>query len=359
MEVCDYLIVGAGIAGASAGYFLIPHGRVVLLEKEDMPGYHTTGRSAAFFAETYGNEQVRALTRASRDFFFAPPADFTDTPLLHYRGAVYVARADQMAELENFAREKDLPLTRGENFAQLKPGYMAGYCRDEGCHDIDVHALHQGYLRGIRAGGGEILTKAPLDGADPLGDGWLVRAGGREIKCRVLINAAGAWGDEVAKICGAAPLGLVPKRRTVITFDPDGGAMKNDAPLTLDVEDDFYFKPESGGILLSPCDETPSVPCDSQPDEMDVARALDHVEQVSPFRCQRIRRKWAGLRNFLADRSPAVGFDEKISGFFWCVGQGGFGIQTSPAIGRMVADIIAGNGEADAGISPARFSKGP
>lgn len=356
MDVCDYLIVGAGIAGASAGYFLSPHGRVVLLEKEDMPGYHTTGRSAAFFAETYGNEQVRKLTRASREFFFDPPAGFSSTPLLHHRGAVYVARDDQMEELEKFAHEKKLPLVRGGNFPQLTEGYMAGHCRDADCHDIDVHALHQGFLRGIKASGGKILTKAQLEQAQPTDEGWLVRAGGRDIKCRVLINAAGAWGDEVAQICGATPLGLVPKRRTVVTFDPEGGAVKNDMPLTLDVADEFYFKPESGGILLSPCDETPSAPCDSQPDEMDVARALDHLEKASPFRCRRIRRKWSGLRSFLADRSPAVGFDENISDFFWCVGQGGFGIQTSPAIGRMVADMIAG-GTGVAEISPVRDLK--
>ncbi|WP_138379659.1 NAD(P)/FAD-dependent oxidoreductase [Luteithermobacter gelatinilyticus] len=354
MKSCDFLIIGGGIAGASAGYFLSPHGKVLVLEKEQVPGYHTTGRSAAFFAETYGNEVVQKLTRASRSFFETPPEGFSDTPLLSDRGALYVARPEQEEALIRDYRYKkkvspDLEfLSAAEIEAMvpcLKKNYAVSGYREPGCKDIDVHALHQGYLRGLKKQGGEILCQTEVCQMEKTREGaWHVLTGTHEIMSPVVINAAGAWGDVVARLAGVRPVRLQPKRRTVLTLALNGTPYETivpaDMPLTLDAEDDFYFKPESGGLLLSPCDETDCPPCDVQPDEMDIAYAMNRLEQATHIRLRHIERKWAGLRTFAADRAPVIGYDPTRENYFWCVGQGGFGIQTSPALGRLVRDLV-------------------
>ncbi|MFC7049572.1 NAD(P)/FAD-dependent oxidoreductase [Emcibacter nanhaiensis] len=367
-ETFDFIIIGGGIAGASAAWFLSPHGRTLILEREEYPGYHTTGRSAAFFAETYGNAVVQQLTRASRSFLLSPPDGFSETPLVHKRGAVYMATAEQVEFLEQSYRTKKAvspeikQLTATEILEKapcLRKGYaVAGY-EDPGCRDIDVHALHQGYLRGMKKNGGKMLCNQSVEDISRSAEGWQVELAEGRVEGRVLVNAAGAWGDELAAVAGVAPIGLDPRRRTVICVDADGAELSPEMPLVLDAEDEFYFKPEGGGILLTPCDETPMPPCDVQPEELDIARAIDRLEQASEFRVTHVRRKWSGLRTFVPDRSPVVGFDPDIAGFFWCVGQGGFGIQTSPAIGRLVAELIV-NGETGsvlpvAEISPQRF----
>ena len=367
-ETVDFIIIGGGIAGASAAFFLSPHGRTLILEREEFPGYHTTGRSAAFFAETYGNLAVQKLTRASRSFLLSPPTGFSETPLVHERGAVYMATAEQADFLAASYRTKSQispeirQLTAPEledKVPCLRPGYaVAGY-EEPGCRDIDVHALHQGYLRGMKKYGGKILCAQPVSDISRHDGDWQVETTEGAVRGRVLINAAGAWGDEVATVAGVAPIGLEPRRRTVICVDAEGAELSPDMPLVLDVEDKFYFKPEGGGILLSPCDETPMAPCDVQPEELDIARAIDRLETASQFRVSHVRRSWSGLRTFVADRSPVIGFDPDVENFFWCVGQGGFGIQTSPAIGRLVSELIVVRESRGAlpvrEISPQRF----
>ena len=218
----------------------------------------------------------------------------------------------------------------------LRPDYVAGGVFEPKASDIDIHALHQGFLRGV-----PLRRNAEVAGLEHTGSGWRValRAGG-EVEARIVVNAAGAWADEVAALAGAAPIGLVPKRRTAFIFEAETGGW----PMAVDVDEQFYFKPESGRVLGSLADETPSPPCDAQPEEIDVAMAADRIERATTFRIRRIERRWAGLRSFVADKTPVAGFDADIPGFFWCAGQGGYGIQTAPAMGMTAAALVAGEG---------------
>jgi len=350
MKKCDFLIVGGGIAGCSAAYFLSADHDVIILEKEDVPGYHTTGRSAAFFAETYGNETVQKITRACREFFENPPKNFTDKPLITDRGAVFFARSDQQQTCdEQYSYKKQIsPEIRSlsseevlQDIPVLKEEYPAAGFAEQSCQDIDVSALHEGYIKGFKKQGGQLFTNQQVIEIERLETGWRVLTKGDEYYCRVLINAAGAWADELATLAGITPLSLEPRRRTVMTFDQADQHIPVQMPLSLDVDDEFYFKPESGGLLLSPCDETLMPPCDVQPDEIDIATAVDKFQKASNINVKRIRRKWAGLRTFASDRSPIIGFDDQDPGFFWCAGQGGFGIQTSPVLGMLVKSLAA------------------
>ena len=371
---CDILIVGAGIAGASAGYFLADHGSVCVIEGEDQPGYHTTGRSAAFFVESYGNAHIRPLTRASKALFLAPPEGFTDTPLLRERGALYIARADQRARLERFATELAgtvaglVRRTADQIRAQvpcLRDGYAVAGLYEGQARDIDVHALHQGFLTGLRARGGEIRTGAYLRALTRRQGRWQAETSAGPITANVVVNAAGAWGDEVAELAGTAAIGLTPMRRTIIIVPAPTGIETRDWPLVVDVDEQFYFKPESGHILASPADETPMAPCDVQPEEIDVARAVDRLQKATNLDIPRILRRWAGLRTFAPDRVPVVGWDRQVRDFFWFVGQGGYGMQTAPAMGRLIAgllvrgevpDALAKEAVSAAAYDPVRFS---
>jgi D-arginine dehydrogenase len=373
MKDYDFLIIGAGIAGATAAYGLAAHGAVAMVERESLPGYHTTGRSAAFYAETYGNSHVRKLTTASKAFLSTPPAGFSTAPLLRKRGALYVARADQTELLETFYAEKGaaLPnvsrLIAGEIYSRvplLRPGYAVAGVFDADCRDIDVSALHQGYLRGAKARGAELLTHAGVVGIRRKGGLWQVTTSLGLLSARVIVNAAGAWCDEIAALAGARPLGLIPKRRTVITFAAPAKLAHNNWPLVLDVADEFYLKPESGRILASPGDATPMPPQDVQPDEMDIATTIDRLERAFDFKIPKIERKWAGLRTFAPDLSPVVGWDGEIEGFFWCAGQAGYGMQTAPAISALVEALATSQplpaflqkaGVETSRLSPARF----
>ncbi|MDP6346510.1 MAG: FAD-binding oxidoreductase [Alphaproteobacteria bacterium] len=373
MERCDFVIVGAGIAGASAGYFLAAHGRVVVLEREDRPGYHSTGRSAALYSESYGNEVIRALTSGGREFFTNPPAGFAEHPLLSPRGALFVGRADQAQALDDTAAEAgqlvDSIARLDADGARaivpaLRQDYVDGAVSEPEAMDIDVDALHQGFLRGVRAKGGEIRTEAEVTALSHDGDGWSVTTSQDELRAPVLINAAGAWCDVIAGIAGLPGIGLVPKRRTVIQFAAPDDVDSTAWPLCVDVDENFFFKPDAGKLIGSPADETPMEPCDVQPDEYDIALAAHRVQEAADLPIPRIEHRWAGLRSFVADKTLVAGFDPAAEGFFWLAGQGGYGIQTSPSMGRItdalargggIPDDLAALGVTEAALSPARF----
>jgi len=364
---CDFLIVGGGMAGCSAGYFLADKGSVIILEREDQPGYHSTGRSAAVYATSYGNATIRAITRAARSFFLNPPAGFAAAPLLTPRGTIFVGRADQAARIEARIEEVDDPdhfvgLDAAEVnrlVPALQEGYVAAAAHEAAAMDIDVHALHHGFIRGMRAKGGLLVTDAEVLALRHRGGNWHAETRAGDFSAPVIINAAGAWGDALAELGGVKPVGLVPKRRTALTFQA-GDWDVSKWPIIVDIAEEFYFKPEAGLILCSPADETPIPPCDVQPDEIDVAIAIDRVERATTLKVAKIDHKWAGLRTFVDDKRPVVGFDQRVAGFFWLVGQGGYGIQTAPGMGRLVGALAAGgsvpNEMAEFGVDSAALS---
>ncbi|HEY2036141.1 MAG TPA: FAD-binding oxidoreductase [Steroidobacteraceae bacterium] len=367
----DILVIGGGIAGASAAAELARTHRVVLLEGEDAPGYHSTGRSAAVFSECYGNQAVRALTRASRDFFHGPPAEFSPYPLIKRRGWLHIASARQASALESFLATADVALRVRRIEAQealalsplLRPETAAaGGAYEEEAADIDVHAIHQGYLRLLRRRG-TILTRAHVTALARVGGNWRVASTAGDFQAPIVINAAGAWADRIAVLAGIAPVRIQACRRTAALLELAGGEVSDDWPLTIDIEEAYYFKPDAGLLLISPADETPIEPCDAQPEELDVATAIDRVERATRVPIRRVRRSWAGLRSFASDRSPVIGFDPAAPGFFWLAGQGGYGIQTAPAASRLAAALVRGealppwlSGIEPAAVAPARFS---
>ena len=351
----DVVIIGGGIAGAGAGYELARAGKkVVLLERESQPGYHTTGRSAALFAETYGNAPIRALTVASREFLMNPPAGVASVPILTPRGALHIGGMAQAAGLD--AKFEDMrklvPSVKRLDAAEtqalmpiLKPEAVSGGALAEpDAMDIEVHALHNGLLRGMAAAGGRIVTDAEVTGLSQAGADWQVESSKGVFTAPVVINAAGAWSDVIAGMAGVKPVGLKPKRRTAVTFDPPNGTDIHAWPMVIDADEQWYFKPDAGRILLSPCDETDSEPTDAQPDEMDIAIAVDRLETVSNLQVRRLAAKWAGLRSFVEDRTVVCGFDSEKPGFFWLAAQGGYGIQTSAAMARVAGALAQGRG---------------
>lgn len=368
---CDIAIAGAGIAGASVAAHLAPHRRVILIEREEVPGYHSTGRSAALFSESYGNAVVRALSRASRDFFYAPPAGFSDYPLVKPRGALHVGRRDEAGLLKAFLANEDMqgclrPVSAEEAVAMsplLRPeAAAAGGAYEADAADVDVHALHQGYLRQFRHAGGQLLTSAGIVSVERTGDAWLLHTETGTFRASILVNAAGAWADQMAAVAGAKPLGITPCRRTAVLVEPPAGLMIDSWPMTLGIDESYYFKPDAGLVLVTPADETPIEPCDVQPDEYDVAVAVARLEEATTLSVTRIRRKWAGLRSFAPDRTLVIGFDPVVTGFFWLAGQGGYGIQTAPAASQLAAALLtdapltgALEGFDAALVSPARF----
>jgi D-arginine dehydrogenase len=351
MSRYEVAIVGAGIAGASLAAELAGHVSVLLLEAEDQPGYHSTGRSAAFWSETYGGPFVQPLSTASGRFLAQPPADFADAPFLHSRGAIHIADAEGESRIDALAARfagSDVPLAPlgridlERAIPGLRPGWNAGLSEPT-CADIDVAALHAAYLNRARARGVELVTAARVERAERSGGRWSIESRAGRFEADILANAAGAWADPVALAAGEPPLGIQPMRRTLAQLRIDPPAAPS-LPLVIDASERFYFKPEAGGRLwLSPHDETPCEPSDCAPEEYDVAVAIDRLERVVDWRVERVERSWAGLRSFAPDRLPVYGLSGSGRGFFWFAGQGGFGIQTAPAAAHLAAALLFGS----------------
>lgn len=372
-NTADFIVIGAGIGGASVAYWLAQQARVIVLEGESQPGYHSTGRSAALFMESYGPDQVRALTRASLDFFNNPPPGFCAHPLLSPRGAFVFAGPGEEAALaahEALVRATSSAAERLDARAALelvpvlRPEAVVAGVLEKDAADIDVDALLQGFLRGVRQHGGRTVFDAAV-GAMRRKDGlWTVATRAGEFRAPVVVNAAGAWADALARLAGAAPVGLVPKRRSAFIFAPPEGVDATRWPLFLDVGESFYIKPDAGMLLGSPCNADPVAPHDVQAEELDVAIAIDAIERLTTLRIRRPSHVWAGLRSFVADGELVGGFDPAQSGFFWAAGQGGYGIQSAPGAGRYYASVLLGEepdprlahwGFDPGRISPSRF----
>ena len=365
-EEYDVAIIGAGIGGASLAANLGSGLKVAILEAEAFPGYHTSGRSAAFYSESYGGPVVQPLTTASHPCFLAAEAETGEAWLGAARRALYVGRAHQLEALREMqalfpAVEMQLigPQQVAAHAPMLRPEWTAGGLWEPGVRDINTATMHQAFLRTFRRNGGVLKTGWRVTGLAREAGGWLISSAAEDIRARVVVNAAGAWADDVARLAGIPPIGLMPLRRTLVVLRVPQAEYRADAPLVLDVDGSFYFKPEAGGRLwLSPHDEIPTDPCDAAPEDMDVAVAIDRFEHVVDWRVAALEHKWAGLRSFAPDRLPVYGFDPRVEGFFWCAGQGGFGIQTAPAAARLAAALLTGRAPdpSISGIDAARYS---
>jgi len=347
----DFLIIGAGIAAASVAYWLAPHGRVIVLERESQPGYHSTGRSAALFMESYGTPQVRALTMASRAFLQAPPVGFSEHPLLTRRGALIVAEPGQEALLaEKWATMHALIanaelLDRAATCAlvpALRPEKVLGAVFEPDAADMDVDALHQGYLRGLRRADGLVVCNAEVNALNYSGGRWHAQTAIGTYEAPVVLNASGAWADVVATLAGVQTIGLQPRRRSAFLFKPPEGLVTGHWPMAIGMSEDWYFKPDAGLLLGSSANADPVEPQDVQPEEMDVAMGIYRIEEMRTLAIRRPTRTWAGLRSFVADGDLVGGFASDKPGFFWVAAQGGYGIQTSPAMGRACAALVRG-----------------
>jgi D-arginine dehydrogenase len=372
----DAVIVGAGIAGASFAHALAPHARVLLLEREAHPGVHSTGRSAAMFMESYGPPQVRALTRASRAFYEQPPAGFAEAPILSARGALYAAWQGQQVALDALLGtltdtgsvvsriDADECLQR---VPVLRADGLLGGVLEVDAMDIDVHALHQGFLRGARRAGAALWTDAELVQARAASGRWqLELAGGRRVGTRTLVDAAGAWADELAQRCGVAPLGIQPKRRSAFTFAPPAGTDVRPWPTVADVDERWYFKPDAGQLLGSPANADPVSAHDVMPEELDIATGIAAIEAHTSLTIRRPTRTWAGLRSFAPDGELVVGWDAQRAAFFWLAGQGGYGIQSAAGAAQLAAalwlgaplpDALLAHGVQAHALEPARFAR--
>ncbi|HQT78940.1 MAG: FAD-dependent oxidoreductase [Acidocella sp. 20-61-6] len=362
----DIAVIGAGMAGSTAAAYLSTDRRVALIEAEDVAGYHTTGRSAAIWMQNYGPPDVRALTRLSRAFYQAPPAGFADAPLIRPRPVLFLATSGQEADLEQALAAgqglRPVPVREAEALlAALRPGYLAAAAVEHDAFDMDVAAIHQGFLRMLRANDGVLALRHRAGRIERRGDLWHIEtANAGAFRAPVLVNAAGAWGDTIATIAGVAPLGLTPCRRTAAIIDPSPFDV-SDWPMLIDIAETWYVRPEARTrLMVSPADATPTHPHDVQPEELDVAIGIDRMQQALDITVRRVEHSWAGLRTFTPDGSLAFGWDRATPEFFWCVGQGGYGIQTAPAAGRFVADLVLGRdpgsaADVVAAVSPTRF----
>jgi D-arginine dehydrogenase len=370
-KLLDAIVIGGGIAGTSIAYFLSDHARVVVLEREAQPGVHSTGRSAALFSETYGSPQVRALTRASRAFFERPPRGFVEHALLAPRGALVLGTREQAAQVDS-AFEAMRVHTAGLELLDaarmraivpvLEPEYAHRGLLEPDAADIDVNSLHQGFIRGLKQRGSHLECGAQIHVIERSGGEWLLEVGMRgaqphTLRAPLLIDAAGAWADEVAALAGVAPLGIEPRRRSAFLFEPPTGVVTAHWPFVTGVDEKFYFKPDAGLLLGSPANADPVAPHDVQAEELDIAIAIDHIERATTMRIARPLRPWAGLRSFVADGGLVGGFDPAVRGFFWLAALGGYGIQTCAAMGEACAHLVLGRALpahlTDAGLTPA------
>lgn len=344
----DFLIIGGGIAGASAAYELAPRGSVLVLEAEDSTGYHATGRSAALFTRNYGGPVVRQINAASASFFRTPPDGFTQTPLLSKRGCLTVAQGDHANDLDAL-----LALSEpGEEVTEidinaacamasfLRPDRVNRAVLEANVSDIDVATLHLSYLKGARARGAVIAVKQAVTGLTRKGRNWAVHTAQETHKAATVINAAGAWADQIGAMAGARPIGLTPKRRTAIIVKPPTDTNCATLPAVDFAGSDAYLKPEGGMLMASPGDATPVEPHDAWADDMDVALLADWIERETTIKVDKIEHSWAGLRSFVDDEAPVVGFDSEAEHFFWLAGQGGYGIMMAPALAILTADLI-------------------
>lgn len=374
-------IIGAGIAGASCAYRLAEAlgsgSSIKLFEREDRPGYHSTGRSAAVYTETYGPPVIRALTAGSRQFFDNPPDGFAAHDLLHPLGLMLAGTEDARGRAEQIyndchALTPTVRFLEGQEISDLvpvlKPEWTACGVLEPDAMSMDVAALHDGFIRGFKAMGGEVVVDSEIMGLQHTGECWTVDTKSGLWQAELVVNAAGAWADEIATLAGLKPRGLQPKRRTAIVFQAPDDLPKSGWPMVNDVKETFYFKPDAGRILASPEEETPLPPCDVQPDELDIAITVDRLQRATTFDIRRIDNKWAGLRSFFPDGIPAAGFDAEAPGFFWLAGQGGYGITTSDALARFSTAVITGKeipsdladkGVTEAELSPTRLSAHP
>jgi D-arginine dehydrogenase len=368
----DILVIGGGIAGLSAAAALSRHAKVTVLEAEEQIGFHSSGRSATMVHYALGDRLVRALTLASRQLFDDPAEGFTDVPLGHRVPVLVHARDDERealdrldAEISPFAELERLDAAGVHALCPLLKEDARHGIADLGAMRLDPHALLQGNLRRLKASGGELRAGARIASIARDGDNWsLTSEKGERYSAPVLVNAAGSWADQIAILAGVAPLGLEPKRRTIVTFDAPAGTDLDLLPFTKTIGDELYFGAESGRLFASPMDEVPSDPCDAQPDEYEVALAAYRMEERTTVEVRQIHSKWAGLRTFTPDRHPAAGFAPDAEGFFWLAGQGGFGLQTSPAMAAVVESMIAQtewplSGVERAALLPDRFLRRP
>jgi D-arginine dehydrogenase len=349
MKSYDVLVIGGGIAGVSIGYELATDRKVGLLEMETSLAYHTTGRSVATFLESYGGRTIRLLTTASRSFMENPPNGF-GRPLLKPLPLIWVAPHGEVDDLHAMrdAVVEFVPDMRVLDLDEvidvtkvIRPEWVAAGLLEPGASEIDVAALHGGYAGGLRTLGGDIQTSAGVAAMRRVGDRWQVTDRSGDVhEAPVVVNAAGSWCDMVAGLAGAAPVGIHPLRRTVFTIGPPADIDPHTIPLVADAKGTFYLKPEGPQILCSPADEVPSEPCDARPEETDIAMAIDVINAATTLDIRNVRSSWAGLRNFVADRSPVAGFDDRVDGFFWFAGQGGYGIQISPALAQAGASLV-------------------
>ncbi|MCC9623094.1 FAD-binding oxidoreductase [Thalassospira sp. MA62] len=358
MTHSDILIIGGGIAGMSAAYFLARSGKsVTVLEREDQPGYHSTGRSAALYSETYGPAIIRKMSTASRAFFITPPDGFTQTPILTPRGVILTASHGEEDKL-------DQTLTggraNGANVIALSPAELKkivpvidtdqiiGAAHEPDAMDIDVHALHWGFIRQFKALGGKLVTRADVSEIAKADGLWQITLANAEIyHAPVVVNAAGAWADDIATKAGITPLGITPKRRTAVMVDLPGDIDPDNWPLVANMDETLYFKGDAGRLLVSPADATPTTPHDVQPEELDIAITIDRLMTATSIDVRRPGESWAGLRSFFADGDPVSDFAPDDDSFYWLAGQGGYGIQTAPAMGEYAASRIIGNGIPD------------
>jgi D-arginine dehydrogenase len=363
VETADILVIGGGMAGIGAAARMAPDARVVVLEREAATGMHSTGRSAAIYVKNYGNAVIRALNAAS-EAFFRDPGDFTDAPLLTPRGEMLLAGAGEEALLEDALSgapemERLSPAEARAMVPVLRDDLLIGAALERDASDIDVDLLLGGFARELRRHGGRIVTGADVTGLSRRGGIWRVETAAVVFEAPVVVNAAGAWADHVAALAGTAGIVLQPMRRSAALIPaPEGSA---DWPLICSIRETWYAKPQSGKLMISPADEDPVDPMDAWPDDMVLAEGIDRFERATTVQVTRVERTWAGLRSFTPDRSPVAGFAPDAEGFFWLAGQGGYGIQTAPALSQLAADLVlerhpAIDAETCAALSPARFA---
>tara|TARA_X000001036_G_scaffold433539_1_gene471337 strand:+ start:115 stop:1248 length:1134 start_codon:yes stop_codon:yes gene_type:complete len=344
-------VVGGGIAGASAAYHLLKADRsleIILVEAEDQLGYHTTGRSAALLLENDGTESTRSIVQASVDFLLNPPEGLTENVFVRPRDVMHIATFEQSASVDRFLEEnstgriptKEISKSEAKKrFPALREEGLDRVVVDEGAGDIDVHCLHQAYLNNFRKNGGQVKPSTRIDSATRNGDHWNLETKMGDIPVDLIVNAAGAWGDQVATRAGVEPVGLQPRRRTAFTVNSSEPNIQKWGMIA-DIDLQFYCKPDGQQLLCSLAEENPSEPCDAKHDEADVALAIERINAATTLDIRSVQTAWTGLRTFAPDRSMVIGPDTTDDSFFWCVGQGGTGIMTSPGVGRLLADLF-------------------